>query len=211
MAEQAHLGDSPRAEAHRVAFVVIDFSVAFTDSSSALSCDADDALRATDELLQAARHSGAPVIFTTVGYDAAGKMAARAFLEKGPALSILDAGSRWVQIDERVAPRPGEPVITKLFASAFFQTALSSLLTAAGCDIVLLAGASTSGCVRATAVDAIQHGYKVFVAREAVADRNADSHRVALADVQSRYGDVVDQQTALGLLRGACRVPCIGH
>jgi maleamate amidohydrolase len=110
---------------------------------------------------------------------------------------VLAAGSRWVAIDVRVAPQPGEPVLTKLFASAFFGTSLAPLLVAAGCDEVVLAGASTSGCVRATAVDAVQHGFRVSVVRDAVADRSPSSHEVALSDIQGRYGEVVGVEQAI--------------
>jgi nicotinamidase-related amidase len=179
------------------ALVVVDLSYGFTDPASALHCPADDALAATARLLEGARTAGAPVVFTTVAYDAAGLVAARRFLEKGPSLRVLAAGSRWVAIDVRVAPQPGEPVLTKLFASAFFGTSLAPLLVAAGCDEVVLAGASTSGCVRATAVDAVQHGFRVSVVRDAVADRSPSSHEVALSDIQGRYGEVVGVEQAI--------------
>ncbi len=117
-----------------------------------------------------------------------------------PALLTLEAGSRWVEIDPRIAPLPGEPVLTKLFASAFFGTELSSLLAAAGCDTSIVTGASTSGCVRATAVDALQHGYRPIVPREAVGDRNPDAHEANLYDIDAKYGDVVPVEEALARL-----------
>jgi maleamate amidohydrolase len=132
-----------------------------------------------------------PVVYTTVSYTEGDKTAAAAFIEKVPALLTLEAGSRWVEIDPRVAPLPHEPVLNKLFASAFFGTALSSLLAAAGCDSVIVTGASTSGCVRATAVDAIQHGYRPLVPRDAVGDRNPSAHEANLYDIHAKYGDVV--------------------
>jgi nicotinamidase-related amidase len=89
---------------------------------------------------------------------------------------MLRPESHWSAVDARIAPRDGEPVLPKLFASAFFGTALAAFLAAEQCDTVILAGASTSGCVRATAVDALQHGYRVIVPREAVADRSAAQH-----------------------------------
>jgi len=96
-----------------------------------------------------------------------------------------------VEIDDRIAPREDEVVLNKLFASAFFGTALSSLLASHGCDSVIVTGASTSGCVRATTVDALQHGYRPIVPREAVGDRNPAAHDASLYDIDLKYGDVV--------------------
>src|SRR6185369_15691242 len=114
-----------------------------------------------------------------------------------PALLTLEAGSRWVGIDPRIAPRSDEPVLNKLFASAFFGTALGSLLASHGCDSLIVTGASTSGCVRATVVDAIQHSYRPIVPREAVGDRNPAAHEQALYDMDAKYGDVVSLDDVL--------------
>ena len=92
---------------------------------------------------------------------------------------------------------PDELVITKLFASAFFGTRLDEVLREAGCDTVVVVGASTSGCVRATAVDALQYGYRVLVPREGVADRAADAHRASLLDLDAKYGDVISLAEAI--------------
>jgi maleamate amidohydrolase len=187
------IGESP-------ALVVVDFSYGFTDPESPLDCGCGDALAATAKLLDAFRERDAPVVFTTVEFDEAGREAAQAFIAKVPAMKILTPGSHWAQIDQRVAPREGEPVLPKLFASAFFGTPLASLLTAAGCDSVIVTGASTSGCVRATAVDAVQHGYRVMVAPETVADRAPSAHEASLTDINGKYGDVIPLDEMLTLL-----------
>jgi maleamate amidohydrolase len=187
----------------RPALVVVDLVNGFTDPESPLWCDADGAVAATARLLEAARASGAPVAFTAVEYDEAGERVARAFLAKIPALRTLRAGSRWTRVDDRIAPRAGEPVLLKLFASAFFGTPLAAMLASSGADTVVVTGASTSGCVRATAVDALQHGYRVVVPREAVADRQAAPHEAALFDIDAKYGDVVGVAEAEALLRGS--------
>jgi len=184
----------------RPALVVVDMSLGFTDPESPLACELDDVLAAVARLLDAARRAGLPVVYTTVAYDEEGKRRAAAFIEKVPALLALEAGGRWVEIDPRIAPEPGEPVLTKLHASAFFETELDDVLAAAGCDSVIVTGASTSGCVRATAVDALQHGYRTVVPREAVGDRNADAHAANLYDIDAKYGDVVSLADALALL-----------
>jgi maleamate amidohydrolase len=184
----------------RPALLVIDVNVGFTDPASPLVCDLDGVVAAIGRLLDEARRAQIPVVYTTVSYTEGDKTAAAAFIEKVPALLTLEAGSRWVEIDPRVAPLPHEPVLNKLFASAFFGTALSSLLAAAGCDSVIVTGASTSGCVRATAVDALQHGYRPLVPRDAVGDRNPAAHEASLYDIDAKYGDVVSLDDAIGHL-----------
>jgi maleamate amidohydrolase len=176
---------------NKPALLVIDVNVGFTDPASPLVCDLEDVVAAIRRLLEEFRRAELPVVFTTVSYGEGDKAAAAAFIDKIPALLTLEAGSRWVEIDPRIAPLPHEPVLNKLFASAFFGTALASLLASAGCDSVVVTGASTSGCVRATAVDAIQHGYRPAVPREAVGDRNPAAHEANLYDIDTKYGDVV--------------------
>jgi maleamate amidohydrolase len=142
-----------------------------------------------------------PVLFTTVVYDAAGERAAAVFLRKVPALGMLRPGSEWVRLDERLGRRDDEPVVEKAFASAFFATPLAALL--AGRDTLVICGASTSGCVRATAVDAMQHGLAPIVVRECVGDRWPRAHEQALRDIDGRYGDVVDLREAAGAVGAA--------
>jgi maleamate amidohydrolase len=184
----------------RPALLVVDVSVAFTDPASPLACDLDEVVEAIARLLDEARRAGALVVYTTVAYREEDRRTAAPFIEKVPALLTLEAGSRWVEIDPRIEPRPGEPVLTKLFASAFFGTPLTSLLAASGCNTVVVTGASTSGCVRATAVDALQHGYPTMVPREAVGDRNPQAHEANLYDIDTKYGDVVALEEAVGYL-----------
>ena len=178
----------------RPALLVIDVNVGFTDPASPLVCELDDVVAAIRRLLDEFRRAQLPVVYTTVSYDEGDKVAAAAFIDKIPALLTLEAGSRWVEIDPRIAPLPAEPVLNKLFASAFFGTPLASLLASAGCDSVVVTGASTSGCVRATAVDALQHGYRPVVPREAVGDRNPAAHEANLYDIDTKYGDVVSRR-----------------
>jgi maleamate amidohydrolase len=129
------------------------------------------------------------VLFTTIVYDEVASAAAAVFLRKVPALRVLAPGTRWVEIDSRLGRLPEEPVIAKAHASAFFGVPLAALL--AGRDTLVICGASTSGCVRATVVDAMQHGLSPIVPRECVGDRSARAHEQALDDIGGRYGDVV--------------------
>jgi nicotinamidase-related amidase len=187
---RAGLGDRP-------ALIVVDVNVGFTDTASPLVCALDGVVEAIRRLLEEFRAARLPVVFTTVAFDEAAKQAASVFIEKIPALLTLEAGSRWVEIDPRIAPVEGEAVLVKNFASAFFGTPLASILTGAGCDSVVVTGASTSGCVRATAVDGLQHNYRVVVPREAVGDRNPDAHEANLYDLDTKYADVVSLEDVL--------------
>ena len=182
------------------ALVVVDVNVGFTDPASPLACPLDGVVDAIQRLLGEARRAGFPVVFTSVAYDEAGRREASVFIEKVPALSTLEPGSRWVEIDPRIAPREGEPVLVKHFASAFFATPLASILASEECDTVIVTGASTSGCVRATAVDALQHGYRVVVPREAVGDRNPAAHEANLYDLDAKYADVVSVDDVVSTL-----------
>jgi nicotinamidase-related amidase len=192
MTEIRHTGFHGRAGfGRRPALIVIDVNRGFTDEASPLVCDLESVVEAIQRLLNEMRAAGLPVVYTTVSYTEADKRTAEVFIDKVPALLTLEAGSRWVEIDPRIAPRDDEPVLNKLFASAFFGTALSAFLTANGCDSLIVTGASTSGCVRATVVDALQHGYRPIVPREAVGDRNPQAHAANLYDIDTKYGDVV--------------------
>ena len=192
---------------NRPAVVVVDFIEGFTNPASALACDADAAVAATRRLLDAAREAGAPVLFTTVCYENDDLERAAAFIAKAPALATLRPGSTWVEVDARLAPRAEEPVLVKLFASAFFDTHLDEMLRQAGRDTVLVTGASTSGCVRATVVDALQYGYRVLVPRECVADRAIDAHNGSLLDIDAKYGDVVSSDEAIAAVAAATAEP----
>ena len=173
----------------RPAVVIVDLNYGFTDPSSPLACSLDDVLVATRGLLDVARARAVPVFFTTVVYDEVGEAAAAVFLRKVPALTLCRPGSRWVEIDSRLGRRADEPIVEKSAASAFFGTPFAAML--AGRDTLVVCGASTSGCVRATVVDAMQHGLAPIVPRECVGDRSASAHEQSLADIGGRYGDVV--------------------
>jgi maleamate amidohydrolase len=208
MNAQMHAGFGGRAGVGtRPALLIVDVNVGFTDPASPLVCDLDDVLAAIGQLLDAARRREIPVVYTTVSYSAGDRVAAAAFIAKVPVLLTLEAGSRWVEIDPRIAPRPNEPVLNKLFASAFFGTPLASLLTAAGIDTLIVTGASTSGCVRATVVDALQHGFRPLIPREAVGDRNPAAHEANLFDMDAKYGDVLSLEETLRYLEMGIRQP----
>jgi nicotinamidase-related amidase len=185
----------------RPAVLVVDLLKGFTNPESPLGADLDVVVESTRRLLDCARDAAVPVIFTTVVYDEANERAAAVFMRKVPALGVLRPGSRWIQVDGRLGRRDDEPVLAKAFASAFFGTPLASMLT--GFDTLVVCGASTSGCVRATVVDAVQHGLAPVVPRECVGDRWPAAHEANLFDMQAKYADVVSLSEALDAVQQA--------
>jgi len=180
----------------RPCVLVIDFSCGFTDPACALGSDLTPQVEATRRLLDAARARGLPAVFTTIGFDASLKDGGL-WLQKVPTLGDLQMGGRWVEIDERLGRREDETVIVKKGASGFFGTNLASVLVTQGVDTVILCGATTSGCVRATAIDLLQWGWPTLVPRECVGDRAQAPHDANLFDIQAKYADVVGVEDAL--------------
>jgi maleamate amidohydrolase len=195
---RAGLGQSFRL-GERPAVLVVDFSCGFTDPECPLGADLASEVEATRRLLDAARDKGLPVVFTTIGFAANGKDGAL-WLEKVPALGRLELGGRWVDIDPRLEPRQDETIIVKKGASGFFGTNLAAILVAQGVDTVVLCGATTSGCIRATAIDLLQYGWPAIVPRECVGDRAQAPHEANLFDIQAKYADVVSLEDALAYL-----------
>jgi nicotinamidase-related amidase len=183
------------------ALLVIDMCVGFTSPESPLVCESDGVADAIAQLLEAARAAELPVIFTTVSYGDYEKRSNAILLMKMPGGLTCAEGTKWVEIDPRVAPRPHEPVMTKVVPSAFFGSTLASLLHSEGVDTVIVTGVSTSGCVRATVVDACSSGFRPIVPREAVGDRLESAHEASLFDIDFKYGDVVPLEDALAELR----------
>lgn len=182
---------------HRVGFgerpavVVIDMTKAFTDPSYRVGCDQAKELAAIAELLAAARRRNVPVFFTQIAYLPDGSDGG-VFVKKVPALMELQLSDpNCLEIDERIAPVEGEVVLMKKYPSAFFQTHLPSMLVSQGIDTLILTGCSTSGCVRATAVDGLSNGYRIVIPREAVGDRAQGPHDANLFDLAAKTADVL--------------------
>jgi maleamate amidohydrolase len=181
------------------AILVVDFSCGFTDPACTLGSDLTAEVEATRRLLDAARAKGLPVVFTTIGYEANGKDGGL-WLQKVPALGDLQLGGHWVEIDPRLGVREDETVIVKKGASGFFGTNLASVLVSQHVDSVILCGATTSGCIRATAIDLLQYGFPTLVPRECVGDRARAPHEANLFDIQAKYADVVGLEEALAFV-----------
>jgi nicotinamidase-related amidase len=205
---RAGFGASVR-RGERPAIVVVDLTNGFTDPAEPTGADLTDVVAATAELIAAARPAGVPVVFTTIAYTPAEADGdAVTWLTKAPGMRALREGSRAVAIDDRLPVEPADHLITKKGASAFFGTGLAALLAGLRVDAVLICGATTSGCVRASAVDAVQSGFSVLVPRQCVGDRAEGPHEANLFDIQAKYGDVIELADALSYVRvpaGAAR------
>lgn len=175
----------------RPAVIVIDFVRAYTTPGAPFfGQGVVDAVRESVALLAAARRAGVPIIYTQVVYHPSG-VDGGLFVQKVPALKLFVDGEPLGEIDPLLQPRPEDLIIRKQYPSCFFGTSLASTLTTMGIDSLVLLGCSTSGCVRAAAVDGIQYGYRVIVPRECVGDRHDMPHDAALFDINAKYGDVM--------------------
>jgi nicotinamidase-related amidase len=185
------------------ALLVVDFVRAYLSPASPLYAGVEPARAAAAKLLGLARAAGIPVMHTNVVYEPGGADGG-VFFRKLPALASFERGRHPELADfaEGLEPLPGEPVFSKQYASAFFGTGLAEALRSLAVDTVLIAGVSTSGCVRATAVDACQHGFVPLVVREAVGDRHPAPHEANLFDLQAKYAEVVSLAAAEKYLAG---------
>ena len=193
--ERARLGQSVTL-GERPAVLVVDFSRGFTDPECTMGSDLTQEVEATNRLLAAAREREILIIFTTIGFEPNLKDGSL-WLEKAPGLGDLIVGGKWVEIDPRLERREDEIVILKKGASAFFGTNLPSILVSQGVDTVIMCGATTSGCIRATAIDLLQYGYPTLVPCECVGDRAQGPHEANMVDIQAKYADVVSVEEAL--------------
>ena len=185
----------------KAAVVVVDFVKAYTSPESPLYAPAVcDAVEATVPLLEAARRKGCPVIFTRVVYHPGGADGG-VFARKVPVLRTFVASNEMTEVVDELPLAPADLVLHKQYASSFFGTSLASTLTAAGVDTLIVTGCSTSGCVRATAVDGCQYGFRVIVPRECVGDRAVEPHEANLFDIDSKYGDVMETAEVLRWLQ----------
>ena len=196
-ADYAAAGFDGRLEfGSKPALLIVDVCNAYLDPASPLYAAGETALAANVRLVEAARAAAVPVIFTRVAYTAGGADGGL-FYRKVPALKAYLDGNPLGDFPAGFGPRAGEVVITKQYASAFFGTALAATLNAMRVDTLLITGFSTSGCVRASALDALQNGFIPFVVRDACADRAAAPHEANLFDLQAKYAEVIALDEAL--------------
>ncbi|MDQ7734232.1 N-carbamoylsarcosine amidohydrolase [Halomonas sp. SpR1] len=181
--------------------LVVDFMQGYTTPGSPLFAQGVvDAVANMPPLLNTARRTGTPVIHTNILYHAPDQIDGGIWVKKAPVMRAMVAGNPYAEFCPEVIPREDELVMTKQYASAFFGTSLASTLVAMGVDTLIITGCSTSGCIRATAVDGLQHGFRVMVVRDCVGDRHPAPHEANLFDIDSKYGDVIGLDETLGYL-----------
>lgn len=186
----------------RPALLLVDFLRAYTTPGSPLYApDVLTAVQKTIPVLELARKKQIPVIFTQVLYNPNFKDGGL-FVQKIPALKMMLPGEPLAEITPELTRAPSDIFLIKQYASAFFGTSLAATLTSLGVDTLLLTGCSTSGCIRATAVDGLQNGFRVIVPRECVGDRHPAPHEANLFDIHAKYGDVVSQTEVINYLEG---------
>jgi nicotinamidase-related amidase len=184
----------------RPAVVCVDLVKGFTDPAAPMGLQSfGDVVAPSRRVLDAARAAGVPVVLVGSEYDPDFRDAG-AWERKVTHAGIV-RGSEWVEFDGGLGQRDTDHVVYKRYASSFFATDLASRLVNLGVDTVIVTGAATSGCVRATAVDALQHGFRVAVVRDAVGDRELIPHLASLFDLDTKYADVVDAQAVIGYLK----------
>ncbi|MDQ0316888.1 isochorismatase family protein [Amorphus orientalis] len=194
-----------RAYSNRVGFgrnpalVLVDFAHAYFDPDCDLYAGVDDALASALRIRAAAREAGVPVVLTEVTYQEGGLNGGR-FFEKAKPLANFVRGRKTAEFAAGLVPEPDEIVVSKQYPSAFFGTSLASTLTAAGVDNVILTGLTTSGCVRASCVDAMSHGFITTVVADACGDRHPAPHEANLFDMNAKYADVVSEAEILAFI-----------
>lgn len=185
----------------RPALILVDFAHAYFDPGCDLYADVDDALASALRIRAAARGAGLPIVLTEVVFHESGRDGGR-FWQKARPLKAFVRGRPTQAFASGLEPQPDELVISKQYPSAFFGTSLASTLTAAGVDSVILTGLTTSGCVRATCVDAMSHGFITTVVADACGDRHPGPHEANLFDMNAKYADVVSEAEILAHLEG---------
>ena len=206
MAEQrddnyAGVWDSRIGFGKKSAIIVIDFLQGYTTEGSPLYAPGVvKAVSETPELLDLARSKGVPIIHTQVRYTTPNYEDGGVWIAKAPVLKDLVEGNPYAEFCEAVVPKEGEVIITKQYASAFFGTSLVATLVAQGVDTLIITGCTTSGCIRATAVDSLQHGFRTICVRECCGDRHDDPHEANLFDINAKYGDVITKAETMDYL-----------
>lgn len=203
--ERAGFGH-PVARGDRPGLVVVDFSRGFTDAAFPTGSDLTGEVERTAVLARAFREGGHPVFLTVIAYQPHMRDAG-AWLNKFPGARGLVMGSPAVELDPRLGVEAEDVVVTKKGPSAFFGTNLAALLAAEAVDTVVVCGATTSGCVRASVVDSVQYGFQTLVVGDCVGDRAEAPHRANLFDMAAKYADVIEQAEALAYVAGCSRRP----
>jgi maleamate amidohydrolase len=183
----------------KIAVLVVDFQIGFTDpQQSPLAGESTEEVLNTVRILNCAREKNVPIIYTVVGYSS--EVEGGLFIHKVPSLKKLKIGTPLTELDPRLERRSDEPIIIKKYPSAFFGTYLSSLLSAQKIDTLFITGTTTSGCIRASVVDAMQYGFAPYVIEDAVSDRASGPHESNLFDMKSKNAELINTSQAIAYL-----------
>lgn len=182
------------------ALVLVDFAQAYFDRDCDLYAGVEEALASALRIREVAHACGIPVVLTEVNYQPGGLDGGR-FFEKAKPLRAFVKGEKTAEFAQGLVPRPDEVVVTKQYPSAFFGTSLAATLTSRRIDSVILTGLTTSGCVRASCVDAMSHGFTTSVVRDACGDRHPAPHEANLFDMNAKYADVVSEADVIAFMR----------
>ncbi len=183
------------------AVIVVDLVKAFTNPQMPLGAPLEDVINATTQITKTARSMGNPIFYTTVAYEDSDLRDAGLWISKMQGLATLRLGTEQVEVDERLGRQASEPLLVKKYASAFFGTDLITRLNSLRIDTLVITGCTTSGCVRSTAVDALQYGIRPIVERQAVGDRSPQAHQQSLFDLQAKYADVMELEDVLRAMK----------
>jgi maleamate amidohydrolase len=183
------------------ALILVDFVEAYFDKDSPLYAGVDDALSSALRIREAGRAAGIPVMYTNVVYQEGGADGG-VFYRKVPALEVFVAGNPLGAWPKGLEPAADEFIFTKQYPSAFFGTSLAEKLTELRVDTLIITGLTTSGCVRATCVDAMSHGFAPIVVADACGDRHEAPHEANLFDMNAKYADVVNEALVIKYLQG---------
>lgn len=195
--------DSRLGFGEKSAIIVIDLLQGYTTEGSPLYAPGVvECVQQMPDFLDLARAKGVPIIHTQVRYTQPNYEDGGVWVKKAPVLKDLVEGNPYAAFCEEVIPQPGEVIITKQYASAFFGTSLVATLNGLRVDTLIITGCTTSGCIRATAVDAVQHGYRPICVRECIGDRHEGPHEANLFDINAKYGDVISKAEAMEYLNG---------
>lgn len=204
-ADQNYAGvwDSRLGFGKKSAIIVIDLLQGYTTEGSALYAPGVvECVKQMPDFLALAREKGVPIIHTRVLYTTPNYEDGGVWVKKAPVLKDLVAGNPYAEFCEGVEPLESEPVIVKQYASAFFGTSLVATLNGLDVDTLIITGCTTSGCIRATAVDAVQHGFRPICPRELIGDRHEGPHEANLFDINAKYGDVITKAEIMEYLNG---------
>ncbi|MBI3456904.1 MAG: isochorismatase family protein [Candidatus Rokubacteria bacterium] len=172
--------------------IIVDFQYSHTDLRSPIGSEnLAPAIEATNRLLDVARKKGIAVVYVNTMYRRDGRDCGLAGLKNAIAFEYQIEGTRWVEIDDRIKPEPGDIRVVKKTADSFFMTPLDYILRNMGVDTIVVTGCSTSGCIRATVASGADLGYRVIIPEEGVSERSLEAHRYNLFDLNARYADVV--------------------